>query len=99
MVKKIIYSSVALLFVMLALTFTLKNTEPVIVNYYFGIEWQGTLSLVILTSFVTGVFAGYLVNFASSVIMRRKLVKARRDVQQAEQEVANLRALPIKDAL
>lgn len=99
MVRKVLYSAVTLIILVLGVTFTLKNTEPVTVSYYFDMQWQGTLSLVILAGFVAGVAVGYMVSFSSSVILRRDLMKARRDVQQAEQEVANLRALPIKDAL
>ncbi|MBE9516093.1 MAG: LapA family protein [Proteobacteria bacterium] len=99
MIKKFFYAVIILLAVLLGLTFTLHNAEPVTLQYYFGIELQGALSLVILISFALGVGAGYMANLKTLLGLQRKLVKTRRDVQQAEQEVANIRALPIKDAL
>jgi len=99
MIKKFFYVALLLLVVLLGLTFTLHNAESVTLKYYFGIEWQGALSLVIIISFVLGVAAGYLVSLKARLGLQHKLVKLQRDVQQAEQEVANIRALPIKDAL
>ncbi|PZP52742.1 MAG: DUF1049 domain-containing protein, partial [Azospira oryzae] len=39
---------------LLLLTFALKNMDEVTVRYYFGIEWQAPLALVIFVFFVAG---------------------------------------------
>ena len=42
---------------------------------------------------------GLLVGLSMYVRMQRQLVRARREIREIEQEVKNLRALPIKDVL
>jgi len=43
--------------------------------------------------------AGYLASLRMVVRMQRQLVQARKEIRQIEQEVINLRALPIKDVI
>ena len=57
------------------------------------------LSLALLTAFALGVIAGWLASLRMVVRMQRQLVQTRKEVRQVEQEVINLRALPIKDVI
>jgi putative membrane protein len=42
---------------------------------------------------------GYLAALRTVLRLQRELVRARREIRAVEQEVANLRALPIKDVV
>ena len=57
------------------------------------------MSLALLTSFAIGVVAGYIASLRMVVRMQRQLVQARKEIRHIEQEVINLRALPIKDVI
>ena len=97
--KRIFYTIVIAVTLFVGITFALKNQQVVELRYYFGLAWTGTLSLALLTTLALGVAVGYLASLRMVIRMQRQLVQARKEVRQIEQEVANLRALPIKDVL
>jgi len=97
--KRYFYIFIALIAVFVGLTFALKNNQIVDLIYYFGLHWTAPLSMMLLVSFALGVVCGYLVNIVTVRRVRRALVKARKDIRQVEQEVVNLRSLPIKDVV
>jgi len=43
---------------LLLLTFTVRNTEIVVLQYYFNYEWQASLILILLFFLVFGVAVG-----------------------------------------
>lgn len=87
-----------LVVLVLGLALHLKNDQTVTLNYYAG-TLDLPLSLVIVGSLAVGAVFGIVASLG--VILRLKRDKARlsRQVKAAEQEVANLRAIPIKDVL
>jgi len=97
--KRIFYTVVIAATLFVGITFALKNQQVGELRYYFGLEWSGPLSLALLTALALGVAVGYLASLRMVIRMQRQLVQARKEVRQIEQEVANLRALPIKDVL
>ena len=97
--KRIFYIVVGVVSLFLGITFAFQNSQNVMLQYYFGLSWTAPLSLVLLTSCAIGVAVGYLASLRMVVRMQRQLVQARKEVRQIEQEVVNLRALPIKDVL
>jgi len=97
--KRIIYTILAILAVLIGIAFAIQNQQAIELNYYFGLKWSGPLSLALLTSFAIGVVAGYLASLRMVVRMQRQLVQARKEIRHIEQEVINLRALPIKDVI
>jgi putative membrane protein len=97
--KRIFYLVVVLVTLVLGVTFALQNQQDVELRYYFGIAWTGPLSLALLATLAAGVAVGYLASLRMVIRMQRQLVQARKEVRQIEQEVANLRALPIKDVI
>lgn len=58
---------------LLLLGFAAKNSEPVVVRYFLGLEWQAPLSLVLLIVLALGILFGL---FASS----RHLFRLRREI-------------------
>lgn len=97
--KRTFYVLLAVLVLLAGIGFALHNKQVVDLNYYFGLRWSGPLSLALLTAFALGAMAGWLASLRMVVRMQRQLVQARKEVRQVEQEVINLRALPIKDVI
>ncbi len=97
--KRFLYAFVAIVMLALGLGFAYKNAQIVNVDYYFGLHWEGSLSLLLLSTMTLGVLLGLVVGLGMYVRMQRQLVRARREIREIEQEVQNLRALPIKDVL
>lgn len=97
--KRVLYGSIAILVVFIALGFAYKNATDVTVRYYGGLAWQAPLALVLVVVLVMGIIVGFMASLNRLVRLRRQLGAARKQVRQMEQEVANLRALPIKDVL
>lgn len=97
--KQLIYGIGVLFMVLVGVTFTTKNAQMVELNYYFGIHWTTSLSFMLLTVFTVGIVCGVLASLAMLARMQRQLLQTRRETRQLEQEVSNLRALPIRDVL
>ncbi|MHB8535687.1 MAG: LapA family protein [Sulfuricaulis sp.] len=97
--KRIFYTVLALLVLLVGVAFAFQNRQVVELSYYFGLHWSGPLSIALLAAFTIGVVAGYLASMRTVVRMQRQLVQARKEIRQIEQEVINLRSLPIKDAI
>ncbi len=97
--KKFIYTILGLIIGLFGLTFAFQNRHDVAVNYYFDLHWESPLVWVLFVTFVLGSIVGILISLSMVARMQRQLYLARKEVRQAEQEVTNLRALPIKDVL
>ena len=84
------------LILLLVLVFTLLNADPVSHNYHFG-ELRQPLALILVVSFVAGALIGLLASVLVILSSRHEVAKLKRQIKSTEQEVENLRALPIKD--
>jgi putative membrane protein len=96
--RRYLYALLIVVVVLVGATFTYRNAQVVEFNYYFGIQWVAPLSFMLLTTLTVGVALGFVVSLAMVARMQRRLLLARRETRQLEQEVHNLRALPIRDA-
>lgn len=96
--KRVVYGLLAFTIMLVGVTFTTKNAQVVELNYYFDIHWVTPLSFMLLTTLTVGIALGLLASLAMQARMQRQLLQVRRDNRQLEQEVNNLRALPIRDA-
>jgi putative membrane protein len=97
--RRFLYFFVAIVTLVFGLGFAYKNAQMVAVDYYFGLHWEGPLSLILLSTVTLGVVIGFIGSLGIVIRMQRQLVRARREVREVEQEVQNLRALPLKDVL
>lgn len=97
--KRFFYLLVIVVALLFGVTFVLQNRQEVALAYYFGLAWRGPISLALLAALALGVVLGYLASLRMLLRMQRQLVHARKEVRQVEQEVMNLRALPIKDVV
>ena len=97
--KRIIYLFIGLITLFIGLTFAIQNKQRVELSYYFDWQWTAPIAVIVLVSFAIGVVCGFLANLWALRRMQRKVFKARKQVRLIEQEVDNLRSLPIKDAI
>lgn len=97
--KRILYLIVIVVTLLFGITFALQNRQEVELAYYFGLRWRGSISIALLAALALGVAIGYVASLRMVIRMQRQLVQARKEVRQIEQEVMNLRALPIKDVI
>ncbi len=108
---KIFYLLIKLLLFLVALTFAVKNTDPVTVRYYLGLQWQAPLIFVILIVFCAGAVVGVFASLAQFVRLRRDISRLRKALDAtkaplqtpvvAQASVASNApsALPVVDAL
>ena len=74
-----------LVFVIL-LGFALKNTDPVVVRFYLGSEWEAPLVLVLVVAFVFGAAAGLLASFGVVFRKRREISSLRKQLRARSAE-------------
>lgn len=68
-----------LVFVIL-LGFSLKNSQPVTLHYFFGYEWQSTLVIALLLFFAVGAGFGILATLGIWFRQRRELAQLKREI-------------------
>lgn len=85
-----------ILLVLLALTFAGLNAEPVTINYYLG-KTELPLSLFAILSFILGGLLGLLMACAIYIKLKYANRRLRHRLKLVEEELINLRALPLKD--
>ncbi|MFZ4499409.1 MAG: LapA family protein [Burkholderiales bacterium] len=70
-----------LLFLLL-LGLAIKNSDPVTVRYYLGLEWQAPLALALFVFFVLGALMGLLAMLAPWVRQRSEIRRLRASLAQ-----------------
>ena len=65
----------------LALTFAVKNTDPVAVRYFLGYEWRTPLIFVLLVFFCVGAALGLLGALGQIMRQRREIARLTRELQ------------------
>ena len=64
-----------------ALTFAVKNTDPVAVRYFLGQEWRAPLIFVLLVFFCLGAALGLLAALMQIMRQRREISQLKRELQ------------------
>lgn len=92
-----IYSYVfILLLILIGITFSLLNAQRVVLHYYFGQkEWPFSFFLVL--SFGFGIFVGWLSMLVRWLSLKSHDRKLSKQLKVAQQELDNLRIVPIKE--
>ena len=93
---RIVYLIIFLILVVFGIVFAVLNAEPVKLNYYFGSK-EVALSLILVLAMIVGAILGVIASASMIMSNRREVIKLRKSVELAEKEVANLRAIPIRD--
>lgn len=85
-----------LLVLVVAAFFASLNPAEVTLNYYFG-STELPLAILLVAAMGVGVLLGLVAGFGMFVKAKRNQVRLQRKARQAEQEVNNLRAIPLRD--
>jgi len=93
---RFISAIIILSILLLVLLFTLLNAESVSIDYYFG-RVEQPLALVLVVTLVAGAIIGLCSSIFVILSSRREVSQLRKSIKQTEQEVMNLRTIPIKD--
>lgn len=80
----------------LAFMFANQNEQLIDLNYLFG-KTSINLTLLVTIILAFGFIIGLLMSGISLVKTRLQLKNTRRKLEKAQKELANLRALPVKD--
>ncbi len=78
------------------LVFALLNAQAVPFNYYFGSR-EIPLAFIVAMAVGCGALLGIAASLAMVVKAKREAAGLRKNVNLAERELANLRAIPYKD--
>jgi putative membrane protein len=97
--KRTVYVIVGTLVVLFGVTFAFRNPQDVEIDYYFGLAWTGPLAILLLVTVSLGVVLGFIASLRTVWRLQRQLTAAREEIRHVEQEVQNLRSLPIKDVI
>ena len=81
---------------LLGISFAILNADAVSFNYYVG-ESQLPLSLLLMAALFLGALLSTLLNALRLVRLRSTVNQCQKRLALAEKEVANLRAIPLKD--
>ncbi len=94
-IRRIGYIILFLIFISVSSSFILLNHQTVTVNYYFG-QRDISLALLVLITLSIGVCLGFVA--AGRYLIRRRIEtnKLRKKITLVEQEIQNLREIPIK---
>jgi putative membrane protein len=75
-----LYLTGGFLLFLAALGFALKNTAPVTLEYYLGLQWHAPLILVMLLAFCAGALGGVIACLALVIQQRRRLLAIQREL-------------------
>lgn len=80
------------------LGFAIKNNQPVTLRYFFDMEWQTTLVVVLLLFFTTGVAFGVLAMLFNLLQERKEITRLRREIRVKNQlaDIESRQDLPIQ---
>lgn len=93
---RIVSTLFLLLLILLGVTFAGLNAEPIAVNYYIGTA-KLPLSLLLVVTLVLGGLLGLIFNIISYIKLKSANLRLRQRLKLAEEEITNLRTMPLKD--
>lgn len=93
---RVISYIVCLFIIILGITFACLNAEPVTINYYLGTDKQ-PLSLLLVLTFGIGALLGLLVGIVLCLKLKSENYRLSHRFKLAEKELANLRAMSLKE--
>ncbi|MCW9088918.1 MAG: LapA family protein [Gammaproteobacteria bacterium] len=94
--KRLLISLLLLLLALIGVVFARLNADGVAVDFYF-LATQAPLALLLYLALTIGVVAGLMVSFVMVVRARHETKRLRKRLAVCEQEIKNLREIPIKD--
>ena len=81
---------------LLGVSFSVLNASKVTINLYIG-TYDIYLSLLLALTLGLGILIGFIAMFSSVIRLKTENYRIKHKAKLAEEEISNLRALPIKD--
>ena len=94
--KRIVNLVLILIVTLVTVTFTLLNSQPVKINYYFG-SYEIDLLIVIVMALAIGALLGVTAALGKLVSLKQEMLRKDKKIKISEKELENLRSLPLKD--
>ena len=94
---RLIGSLLTMLIIILFVLFTSRNPGVVQLDYYFG-QYPVPVAVLVIGGLFVGVLLGLLLSISFLLKAKRNMFHLKRKVKVTEQEVNNLRTIPIKDS-
>jgi len=91
--KAFLYLLLALVVLVFGISFALQNPSSVKVTYYFGLDWEGSLSVLLVITLAVGAVLGVLFTLGWVIKAKRQAARARREAAHFEREASSLRPL------
>lgn len=85
---KLIFRLVALALFIVFFDFALKNTDEVVLRFFWGSEARSPMILLLLAFFIGGVALGVLAMMTSTLSYRRELNRLKKEAEHKKNEVA-----------
>lgn len=93
--KRAIFSIILFLLVMIGVLFARLNAGAVVFDFYFS-QVNISLALLLYVALAIGVMLGLTISLHLALRAKREASKLRKRLALSEQEVKNLREIPIK---
>lgn len=87
---------ILLILILIGVTFAALNANPVLIYYYVGSS-KLPLSLLLVVALIGGVILGVVASVIPYLRLHNKNRRLRQRLKVVEEEVTNLRSLPLKD--
>ena len=71
---------------LILLGFAVKNSEPVVLRYFFGYEWHGSLVLILLVFFAVGAGTGMLALLGNILRQRKEIAGLKNELRIKNKE-------------
>lgn len=94
--RRVAVLAVAIVVILIGLSFAMLNAESVELDYYFG-RAEMPLSLWLIIAIVVGAILGALSAVGIVLRQQRELARLRRRANVAEKELSELRKAPIRN--
>ena len=94
--KRVVYLFIAMLLIVIGISFTVLNADNVKLHYYFG-SIEIPLSFLLVIAMIVGAILGVAASASLFVGSRREIAKLKKAIDVAEKEVNNLRSIPLRD--
>ena len=90
---RLIFRLVALALFIVFFDFALKNTDEVVLHFFWGSQARSPMILLLLAFFVVGVVLGVLAMTGTVLRYRSELVRLRKEAEQKKSDAENVSRL------
>ena len=97
LIKKVLYISLFVVTLVIALLFFVKNYQLLEFNYIFGVI-ELPLSILMLISFIFGLVVGVLAMLPMIFRLKHTQNRLQKQIRINEKEITNLRVMPARDS-